>query len=85
MTEISEDDKGPRFTRKGAADYVRDHHGVRCAASTLAKLATVGGGPVLEYVGHLPTYRQADLDAWIRNRTRRVASTSELGQPARAA
>jgi hypothetical protein len=36
-----------RFRRKEACDYLNDEHGVRRSPRTLAKLAVLGGGPVM--------------------------------------
>ena len=65
--------------RADAANYVENRHGVPCAARTLAKLATLGGGPVIHYFGKVPLYRPDDLDAWVQSRiSGPVASTAEL-------
>jgi hypothetical protein len=50
--------------RAEAADYLRAH-GVRCAASTLAKLAVSGAGPSFVRVGVYPAYAIEELDRWI--------------------
>lgn len=50
--------------RAEASDYLREHHSIEIAKSTLAKFATIGGGPVMVYAGRFPLYRPADLDAW---------------------
>lgn len=66
------------LTRTEAAAYVRDH-GLPCAARTLAKLATIGGGPEYQRFGARAVYTPAALDAWIASRmSRRVRTTSEL-------
>lgn len=50
--------------RAEASEYLRDHHSLEIAKSTLAKFATIGGGPLMVYAGRFPLYRPADLDAW---------------------
>lgn len=57
-----------RFRRADASQYMREHWGVSFAPTTLAKLATIGGGPVFEKFGRWPVYKQSDLDAWIESR-----------------
>lgn len=49
--------------RKDAAQYLRDKFGVGSPA-TLAKLATLGGGPTYRKNGKIPLYLADDLDAW---------------------
>jgi hypothetical protein len=70
------------LTRREAAAYLIEKHGVLGAvtASTLAKLAVLGGGPVMYRFGHRVGYRRPDLDAWVLSRMsgpRR--STSDTG------
>jgi|SRR5262249_49279445 len=50
--------------RKAASDYLRETHGLERAASTLAKLAVIGGGPIFRRAGRIPLYSPEDLDAW---------------------
>jgi hypothetical protein len=64
--------------RKEAAQYLKGKYGVGSPA-TLAKLATVGGGPIFRKNGRIPIYQSADLDAWALAKIgKRVRSTSEL-------
>jgi hypothetical protein len=51
-----------RFRRKNASAYLKDAWGIDCAPKTLAKLASIGGGPAMEYAGRIPTYTQPALD-----------------------
>ena len=37
---------------------------IPCSARTLAKFASVGGGPLYRYSGRFPVYETADLMAW---------------------
>ena len=50
--------------RQAAAAYIRDTHGQVCASRTLAKLASLGGGPAFRKAGKFPLYEPDDLDAW---------------------
>lgn len=68
----------PRLRRKDVPAYLASVHGIDIAVSTLAKLATVGGGPTMQYTGRIPLYHIRDLDAWASKRlSRSVSSTSE--------
>ena len=74
-----EENQTQNFLRRtDAARYVENSHGVPCAPRTLAKLATLGGGPQIHYFGKTPLYRPSDLDAWVAERiSGPVASTAE--------
>lgn len=64
--------------RAEAAEFLTSK-GFPIAVSTLAKLATIGGGPIFRRYGRWPVYQAADLLDWARNRTSQaVHSTSEL-------
>lgn len=65
------------YRRSDAAAYIRETHHVPCAASTLAKMHTVGGGPEVTYVGRWPLYSESALDAWVAAKTRVARNTSE--------
>lgn len=68
----------PLLRRKEAVGYLLDTHGIPVALATLAKLATVGGGPAITYFGRIPLYALTDLDAWAAQKLGgAVASTSE--------
>jgi hypothetical protein len=56
-----------RLRREEASEYLKSVHGIVRKISTLSKYASVGGGPKFEYVGRVPTYRPAELDAWARS------------------
>jgi hypothetical protein len=61
--------KWPRFlSRREAPRYLKDDWGITRAASTLARLASVGGGPVYKKFGRAVVYDIADLDAWVEAR-----------------
>jgi hypothetical protein len=70
----------PNMRRAEAARYLRETHGIPCAATTLAKYACVGGGPAFRKAGKFPIYVRDDLDVWAETRFSKVVrSTSELG------
>jgi hypothetical protein len=72
-----------RYRRKAAAAYLTDVKGVPTATATLAKLASVGGGPVFRKAGPYAIYEEPDLDAYAEAKLGpRIASTSELPQNA---
>ena len=60
--------------RKQAAEYLRVKYGVG-APATLAKLATIGGGPLFQRIGRIPVYTPENLDAW---------AIAKLGPPLRS-
>ena len=63
--------------RKQAAAYLLENYGFG-SAKTLAKLATLGGGPEIFYAGRLPLYVQEKLDDWaLAKISPPVRSTSE--------
>ena len=62
----------PRLRRDEAAAYLEQRHGVTVAVGTLAKWATVGGGPAFQRFGRKPLYEPSALDAW---------ATKKLGKP----
>jgi hypothetical protein len=58
-----------RMQRTDAARYLREVHKIRCQPSTLAKAASVGGGPAFrKHAGRFPLYDRADLDIWAQAR-----------------
>lgn len=62
----------PHLRRKEASAYLNNTFGIPCAVATLAKLATVGGGPSITYFGRIPLYAVEDLDSW---------AARKLGEP----
>ena len=50
--------------RAEASNYLFANHGIQRAPATLAKLATVGGGPTFRHAGRFPLYTPDALDAW---------------------
>jgi len=68
----------PRLRRRDVPNYLASKHGIDIAVSTLAKMATVGGGPAMQYSGRIPLYHIQDLDTWAERRlSKAVRSTSE--------
>lgn len=58
----------PCLRRWEAVDYLRLVHGIEVAPATLAKWASVGGGPSFNRVGRTPLYPTAELDRWALDR-----------------
>ncbi|MDI7775510.1 hypothetical protein [Asticcacaulis sp. EMRT-3] len=50
--------------RKEASDYLAEKYAIFRKPVTLAKYATVGGGPAFRSAGRYPIYSVADLDKW---------------------
>lgn len=68
----------PRLRRKDVPAYLLDRYGIPVALATLNKMASVGGGPIMQYVGRIPLYAVDDLNAWAEARlSQPVTSTSE--------
>ena len=67
-----------RLRRSEASAYLKQAWGLSYGTRTLAKLATIGGGPPMEYAGRIPLYPEDGLDAWALAKIEpRVNSTSE--------
>ncbi len=65
--------------RREAATYLFERHGIQRTPGTLAKLASVGGGPEFRRVGRVPLYSLEALDRWAESMTSPpVHNTSEL-------
>ena len=72
-----------RLDRRQAAAFLTER-GYRTAPATLAKLASIGGGPTFVSFGRKPLYREADLVEWAQARTtgpRRSTSDAGAGLP----
>ena len=70
--------------RNEAAEYLKDRGIPGCAPATLAKLASIGGGPKFSKFGKWPVYSVGDLDAWIAARLSPPAAASAAHQAAAA-
>jgi len=55
------------LSRAEAAEYCQSR-GLPVAAATLAKYATVGGGPTFHKFSRFPRYSEEMLDAWIASK-----------------
>lgn len=67
--------------RDKAAEFLQERYGAY-TVETLAKLASVGGGPTFHRFGRFPVYSRADLQDWAQARiTGPFSSTAE--RPAR--
>jgi len=79
----------PKYLRrKPAALYLNDSWGLPTAASTLAKMAVVGGGPAFHSAGRIPLYAIEELDRYAkaklgkpRRSTSDVAAEPSIGSP----
>lgn len=54
----------PRLRRGEASEYLALAHGITMAPSTLATLATRGGGPPFQKINRTPLYPRAAIDHW---------------------
>lgn len=73
----------PRLRRKELAEYLLLKHGLRIAPATLAKYASVGGGPPFRKFGITPFYDVTSADEWaITKLGREHRSTSDVGEAA---
>ena len=71
----------PRLRRWEASEYMAFMHGLTVAPATLAKLASIGGGPGFHRVGRIPLYPRDELDRWATEKLGRVVkSTSDTTQ-----
>lgn len=58
-----------RYLRRDeAAEYLTGTYGFSVSRSWLAKLATIGGGPIYRKAGRTPIYSREDLDKWAQDR-----------------
>ena len=74
--------RSPRFRRRAAAQFLSEH-GYPTAHATLAKLASIGGGPPFRSWGRIPLYDAQELLAWAEGRlaaARRTTSEPRIIQ-----
>jgi hypothetical protein len=69
----------PRLRRWEAADYLKMVHGIEIAAATLAKWASVGGGPVYQKVNRTPLYPTVELDRWAADKLGAAVRSTSAG------
>jgi hypothetical protein len=55
------------LNRTEAAQWLTER-GLRCSPRTLAKYATVGGGPIYRRYGNRTVYTEDDLGVWAESR-----------------
>lgn len=71
----------PRLRRWEASEYLMLVHGYQIAPATLAKLASIGGGPAFHKANRTPLYPKDELDRWAEERMGAlVRSTSDTGE-----
>jgi hypothetical protein len=69
-----------RLRRTEASQFLKERWGIDRAPSTLAKLATIGGGPKFERANRIPLYAPKFLDEWARSiLSPPMTSTSDTG------
>jgi hypothetical protein len=66
----------PRLRRKDVPAYLAEKHGIDIAYATLEKLACIGGGPAMQYVGRIPVYPKTELDRWAENKLGKVVANT---------
>lgn len=72
---------GVRLRRAEASRYLLDVWGIERAVNTLAKLATIGGGPGFETANRVPLYSRDELDRWAKSILSPMkSSTSDKGE-----
>lgn len=66
--------------RAEASAYLKEKWGIDRKPSTLAKIASLGGGPKFLHAGRFPLYPEDELDSWAQSILSPLkASTSERG------
>jgi hypothetical protein len=71
----------PRLRRWEASEYLELVHGIRIAPTTLAKFATIGGGPAYHKSRRTPLYPIEELDRWAAERLGSLLrNTSDRGR-----
>lgn len=66
----------PRLRRWEASQYLLLQHGVQIAPGTLAKLASIGGGPAYQLSVRTPLYPTTELDSWALARLGKLRTSS---------
>lgn len=73
-----------KYRRAEASEYLKTEHDLDYTPGTLAKLATVGGGPAFFAGPRFPLYPKSELDKWAWQKLGPlVSSTSEAPAKAR--
>lgn len=69
----------PRLLRKEASEYLAVVYGLRFTPRTLAKYATIGGGPQFQRQGRRVLYPRELLDQWASERLSAILrSTADM-------
>jgi hypothetical protein len=67
-----------KYRRSEASEYLKQEHDLDFAPTTLAKLATTGGGPPFFSGPKFPLYPESGFDNWAKQKLGKlVNSTSE--------
>ena len=66
----------PRLRRWEASEYLLVVHGIQVATATLAKYASVGGGPAYHKSVRTPLYPREELDRWAAERLGNLVRSS---------
>lgn len=53
-----------QFSQRGAAEYLRNEHGLNMRPTILSILRTYGHGPQCEPIGRQVVYAKSALDQW---------------------
>jgi hypothetical protein len=69
-----------RLRRSEAAAFLTQQ-GFPVAPTTLAKYASIGGGPIFESFGRIPLYRPDDLLSWARSRSSGPRASTSVHRP----
>lgn len=65
-----------RLRRAEASEFLLVEYGIQCAPRTLAKLASVGGGPRFQKFNNCVLYPVAELRAWAEAKLGRLQSST---------
>ena len=69
-----------RLRRVDVTTYLKEKWGITRAVTTLAKLASTGGGPKYQLFGRTPLYKSEDIDTWVASLMSPIKkSTSDCG------
>jgi hypothetical protein len=71
-----------RLRRTEASNYLREKYGISRKPTTLAKLATMGGGPRFQRANRVPLYPEPELDRWAEGLMSPLMSSTSDGLPA---
>jgi hypothetical protein len=75
----------PRLRRREVPTYLLQKYGLTVAVSTLAKLASIGGGPAMQYSGRIPLYPLGELDVWAEGKLSMICFSTSMRRGQRPA